>query len=157
MKIAQIRICLMISETLRLWPPLIAIDRQCVKPYVIEPESSNEKRIHLKKGDLVWFPTLPIHRDEKYYPNPDVFDPERFNDENRSKIESYTYFPFGVGPRNCIGSRFALLESKIIFYHLLSKFSLVKTAKTPKVIKFKATTSNMQPKDGFWVGLKLKS
>ena len=147
----------MILETLRLWPPAIAVDRQCVKPYVIEPEKSNEKQIHLKKGDVVWLPILGIHRDEKYYANPGVFDPERFNDENKSKIDPYTYLPFGVGPRNCIGSRFALLESKIIFYHLLSKFTLVKTAKTSKEIKFKTISTNLQPKDGFWVGLKLKS
>ena len=104
----------------------------------------------------MWFPVIGIHRDEQYYPNPEVFDPERFNDENKSKIDPYTYIPFGVGPRNCIGSRFALLESKIIFYHLLSKFSLVKTAKTSTTIKFQKSATDMIPEDGFWAGLKLR-
>ena len=146
----------MVLETLRFWPPAVITDRICVKPYVIEPENSNEKHIYLEKDDALWIPIVGIHRDQKYYANPDVFDPERFNDENKSKIDPYTYLPFGVGPRNCIGSRFALMESKILFYHLLSRFSLVKTAKTPVVIKLKTASINLQSEDGFWVGLKLR-
>ena len=145
---------MIVLETLRLWPPVIAIDRECVKPYVIEPENKNELPIHLKKGEAVWLSILGFHRDKKYYANPDEFDPERFSDENKNKIDPYTYMPFGVGPRNCIGSRFALLEAKILCYHLLSKFSLVTTSKTPVEIKFKMVSTNIQPKDGFWVGLK---
>jgi cytochrome P450 family 9 len=45
-----------------------------------------------------------IHRDEKYYPDPEKFDPERFNTENKGKRDIYAYMPFGFGPRNCIGN-----------------------------------------------------
>lgn len=45
-------------------------------------------------------------RDPKYYPDPETFDPERFSDDNKSNIEPMSYLPFGVGPRNCIGSSF---------------------------------------------------
>ena len=113
--------------------------------------------VYLKKGDLVWIPIVGIHRDEKYYPNPELFDPERFNDENKHNIDPYTYMPFGVGPRNCIGSRFALLETKILFYHLLSKFQLVPTSKMPSKMKFKMATTSLQPESGFWVGMKARS
>lgn len=49
------------------------------------------------------YPIYSIQHDEKYYDNPDKFDPERFNDDNKHKIKPFTYMPFGVGPRNCIG------------------------------------------------------
>ena len=147
----------MILETLRYWPPAVILDRECVKPYVIQPENKHEKPIHLNKGDIVWFPTIGVQRDEKYYPNPDVFDPERFNDENKSNIDPYTYVPFGLGPRNCIGSRFALVKSKIFFYHILSKFTLVPTSKTQKDEKLEYANVNPQLEKGFWVGLKVRS
>lgn len=47
---------------------------------------------------------LGLHHDQDYYPNPDVFDPERFSTENKQTRPSGTYLPFGDGPRNCIGN-----------------------------------------------------
>lgn len=64
-------------------------DRGCTKDYQITPEYK------LKKGEGVIIPLLPIHRDERYYPNAHKFDPERFSEENKSKISPYTYLPFG--------------------------------------------------------------
>ena len=146
-----------IPETLRYWPPAAATDRECSKPYEIKPEKPNEKILRIEKGDIVWFPIIAIHRDEKYYSNPDVFDPERFNDENKKNIDPSIYMPFGVGPRNCIGSRFALLETKIIFYHILSKLSFVETSKTQNPLRFKTGSTNLQAEKGFWAGLKNRS
>lgn len=60
----------------------------------------------LKPGDGVWVAVSGIHRNPKYYPNPDTFDPERFSDSNKSSIDPYAYLPFGAGPRNCIGNLF---------------------------------------------------
>jgi cytochrome P450 family 9 len=48
--------------------------------------------------------TISLHRDPQYFSDPDRFDPERFNDENKGKILPGTYLPFGIGPRNCIGT-----------------------------------------------------
>ena len=61
-----------------------------------------------------WIPIFAIHRDEKFYPDPEKFGPERFNDENKATLNPSVYLPFGAGPRNCIGSRFALLEGKVV-------------------------------------------
>ncbi|KAJ8927067.1 hypothetical protein NQ314_020513 [Rhamnusium bicolor] len=57
----------------------------------------------IEKGTQVLIPIESIHDDEEYFPNPDVFDPERFNDENKNSIPPYAHMPFGGGPRLCIG------------------------------------------------------
>ncbi len=59
----------------------------------------------IPKGSAVWVNSIGIHYDEKYYPNPYVFDPERFSPEEISKRPNNVYLPFGDGPRNCIGMR----------------------------------------------------
>lgn len=53
--------------------------------------------------DVAWIPVAAIHHDPQYYTNPKKFEPERFSDENKSKINPSAYLPFGTGPRNCIG------------------------------------------------------
>jgi cytochrome P450 family 6 len=50
-------------------------------------------------------PTLGIHHDDQYYPDPDRFDPERFNEDNSRSRHQYAYLPFGGGPRICIGTK----------------------------------------------------
>lgn len=89
-----------ISETLRMWPAALQVDRECVKDYTYD---DGNKKFIIEKGSVIAFSLLGIQRDPKYYPNPNVFDPERFSDENKHKIVSGTYAPFGIGPRNCIG------------------------------------------------------
>jgi cytochrome P450 len=57
----------------------------------------------VEKGVDVTVPITSLHYDPRYFSDPDRFDPERFNDENKAKILPGTYLPFGIGPRNCIG------------------------------------------------------
>lgn len=59
--------------------------------------------MEIKEGQIIGFPVQGIHMDKRYYSEPEKFDPERFNEENKHNIKPYTYLPFGVGPRNCIG------------------------------------------------------
>lgn len=92
------------SESLRMWTPAILTDRKAVRPYTIPAREPGEKDLHLEQGTICSVPIYNIHRDERYYPNPNKFDPERFNDENKNKILPGTYLPFGIGPRNCIGN-----------------------------------------------------
>ncbi|KAJ4428844.1 hypothetical protein ANN_25837 [Periplaneta americana] len=86
------------SETLRLYPPVIAMDRSCVKSYTLPADPPLE----MKPGDGIWIPVYALHRDPEYFPDPERFDPERFSDENKHNIRPFTYFPFGAGPRICI-------------------------------------------------------
>ncbi|XP_063916065.1 cytochrome P450 9e2-like [Zophobas morio] len=148
---------MVVSECLRKWPNTAATDRICTKPYTIEAKYPDERPLHLEKNIRVWIPIFAIHRDPKYYPEPERFDPERFSDENKANVKPYTYLPFGTGPRNCIGSRFALLETKILFFYVLSHFRIVPVQKTPIPLVLCKKQFNLNAKNGYWLGLKRRS
>lgn len=57
----------------------------------------------IEKGTTVMISTMGLHMDEKYYPDPEKFDPDRFTEEEKATRPNYTYLPFGDGPRLCIG------------------------------------------------------
>lgn len=95
---------MVVQECLRKWPGAIAIDRVCNKE--ISYNFDNGEKLELKKGDAVWIPVVGFHRDPQYFENPMKFDPERFSEENKDNIKPFTFIPFGVGPRNCIGNVF---------------------------------------------------
>lgn len=89
-----------ISEGLRKWPSVVSMDRVCSKDFVYE---DGQQQFVIKKDQVLAVPIYNIHRDPKYFPEPELFDPERFSDENRRKIPKGAFFPFGSGPRTCIG------------------------------------------------------
>ncbi|KAJ0177501.1 hypothetical protein K1T71_007510 [Dendrolimus kikuchii] len=129
---------MVVSEVLRLWPAAIALDRNCLKDYNLgKPNSKAKEDFILRKGIGLFIPVWCFHRDANYFPDPLKFDPERFSDENKHKINPFTYMPFGVGPRNCIGSRFALCEVKVMVYQLLQHMEVSPCEKT----SIKATLS----------------
>lgn len=94
----------MCAETLRKWPIVPALIRQAENAYKV-PNSE----FVLEKGTKISIPVLGIHRDPDIYPNPDLFDPERFTKENIAERHPYSWLPFGEGPRNCIGKRTKLI------------------------------------------------
>ncbi|CAH1376298.1 unnamed protein product [Tenebrio molitor] len=145
---------MVVSEALRKWPPAIAVDRVCTKPYTIEPKTPDEKPVHLENNSLIWLPIMGLHRDPQYWPDPDRFDPERFSEENKANINSYAFLPFGSGPRNCMGSRFALLETKTLFFYILSRFEIVPVEKTQIPLQLSRKTFNVTAEKGFWLGFK---
>nr|XP_022914560.1 cytochrome P450 9e2-like [Onthophagus taurus] len=147
---------MVVTETFRKWPPVIGVDRACTKKYTFKPTNNNEKSLKIYPGELIWIPVGAIHRDPKFYPNPDEFKPERFNEYNKDKIKPYTFLPFGLGPRNCIGSRLALLEIKMFFFFILTKFEFVPNQKTDKNLKLKKSSFNLLEAKEIWVDLKLR-
>uniref|UniRef100_A0A1L8E3Z9 Putative cytochrome n=1 Tax=Nyssomyia neivai TaxID=330878 RepID=A0A1L8E3Z9_9DIPT len=142
---------MVISESLRFWPPAVATDRQCVKNYSFNTGNGN---FEVKVGEGIFIPIVSIHHDPKYFSNPERFDPERFNDENKHSINPFTYMPFGIGPRNCIGSRFALMETKAIIYYILTKFTFEVSSKTQIPLKLAKSGFTLKAEKGFWVDLK---
>lgn len=86
----------------------------CVTPFTFENKLGEE--ITVPAGVALWIPTFSIHRDPKYFPNPERFDPERFNPENKKNIDPYAYHPFGLGPRNCIGKKWFFFFNSSNFF-----------------------------------------
>lgn len=89
---------------------MLIVDRKAVKSYTIAPINEKEQPLRIESGQLCTYSISAIHMDEKYFPNPNKFDPERFSDENKANIQTGAYLPFGVGPRNCIG-KLIIVES----------------------------------------------
>ncbi|CAF4005974.1 unnamed protein product [Rotaria magnacalcarata] len=120
-----------ISETLRLYNPVLRMERQASEDYTL-----GNTNIVIRKGMIVGIPVWALHHDPQYYPEPYAFKPERFLMENREQIVPYTYLPFGAGPRSCIGTRFALLESKVALIKVLSKYQFVPSKQTRIPLRF---------------------
>ncbi|KAL3273885.1 hypothetical protein HHI36_015310 [Cryptolaemus montrouzieri] len=145
---------MVISETLRKWPNTPATDRFVTKPYTIQPTLPGEEPVHLEIGDNILVPIFALHRDPKYYADPERFDPERFSPENRKNINPFAYLPFGVGPRRCLGMRFALLQIKVAFIHILSKFEIVPVEKTDIPLKISRLSLTLTSGESLTLGLK---
>lgn len=111
---------MVLAEALRLCPIVTEIKRRATKPYTLE--ASNGVKVPIKPGDVIWLPVYALQTDNKYYPDAMRFDPERFNEENKSQQVGGTYAPYGIGPRDCIGCRYATIEMKITFYELCRRF-----------------------------------
>lgn len=149
---------MVVNETLRKWPAAIIWDRKCTIPYGIEiPKMASVKTVDIPKGANLLIPVFAIQRDPEYYQDPDKFNPERFSDENKGNIKPYTFIPFGVGQRNCLGSRFALMEIKTIFFYLLQEMEIVPNAKTPIPMKLLKKSVHLCADPGFFVDLKARN
>jgi cytochrome P450 family 6 len=86
------------AESLRKHPPVAKIDRACTQPYIIPGTN-----IELEVGTSVSISIMGLHHDPKYYPQPEVFNPNRFTPAQKLTRSPYVFLPFGLGPRNCIG------------------------------------------------------
>ncbi|NXA88140.1 CP3AD protein, partial [Melanocharis versteri] len=117
-----------VNETLRMYPLGGRIERTCKKDVEING-------VTIPKGVVVTIPPYVLHRNPEYWPNPDEFRPERFSKENKESLDPYTYLPFGAGPRNCIGMRFALLSLKVAVTSLLQHFTFQTCKETQIPVK----------------------
>lgn len=106
-----------IEEALRLYPPIAALSRAAVEADVLG-------EISVKPRSLIVIAPYVLHRHRRLWSRPDAFDPSRFLPETRSGIPRFAYIPFGVGPRTCIGSSFALQEAAIVLAVLTRHFEM---------------------------------
>ncbi|MCB1193729.1 MAG: cytochrome P450 [Leptospiraceae bacterium] len=96
-----------LKESMRLLPPVWIIERNSIGEDVLRGEK-------IPAGSIVTICTYAVHRNPKFWTNPDEFDPDRFLPKEESKRYHFTYIPFGAGPRVCIGNNFAFTEAMII-------------------------------------------
>ncbi|UYV77876.1 CYP4V2 [Cordylochernes scorpioides] len=104
-----------VKESLRLFPSVPVIARELAEEIKIDDHS-------VPKGTTCFMNTYSLHRDPRYFPNPEVFDPNRFLPENCIGRHPFAYVPFSAGSRNCIGQRFALMEEKTVLAHVLRNY-----------------------------------
>ncbi|MGB8506817.1 MAG: cytochrome P450 [Pyrinomonadaceae bacterium] len=98
---------MVVAESLRLYPPAWAVGRLAVKDYEVGG-------YHIPKGGLVLVSQYVMQRDARYFPEPERFDPERFRPAAKESRPQFAYFPFGGGPRRCIGESFAWMEATLL-------------------------------------------
>lgn len=128
-----------LCEVLRLYTPGFLVHRRC-------NETCTVNGITIPSGVDVFMPPYVLHRDPALWSNPEKFDPNRFSPENRATHVPYSYMPFGMGPRQCIGFRFALLEMKTAMVKILSKVKFQRAADTVSQLRFRSVLL-MQPRD----------
>lgn len=108
------QLSMVINESLRLYPPASLLPRMAF-------EDINIGDLHVPKGLSIWIPVLAIHHSKDLWgKDADEFNPERFASK---PFSSGRFMPFAMGPRNCVGQSFAMMEAKIILAMLISRFS----------------------------------
>ncbi|XP_061704825.1 cytochrome P450 6B5-like [Cydia pomonella] len=130
------------DETLRLHPVTDHLRRRALNDYRVPGTD-----LTVKKGQIFIIPIPAVHMDPNNYPDPTVFDPDRFSPENVASRHSCAYLSFGLGPRHCIGWRFAQLQSRVGLVKLLSTFRVEPCSQSLKKFQYQ-TSFLMTPKGG---------
>jgi cytochrome P450 len=131
---------LVLMESQRLYPPAWAIGRKAIRPVEV-------LGYRLPAGTNVVVSQWVMHRDARYYPDPQRFDPNRWRDEipGRRSLPKFAYLPFGAGPRVCVGASLALTESALVLATLMQHFRFSLASAEP-VEAFPSVT--LRPKHG---------
>jgi len=127
-----------VLESMRLFPPIWAMARMALR---------DDKLVdhEIKAGTIVIVSPYVMHRDPRFYEKPDDFMPARWDNDAEKKLPRYAYFPFGGGPRGCIGSRFAMLEGVLLLATIAQRFRMTPVPGLP-VIPVPSIT--LRPEDG---------
>ncbi|XP_028259787.1 cytochrome P450 3A30 isoform X5 [Parambassis ranga] len=104
------------NECVRLYPSSARLER-------MSKESVKINGITIPKDMIVTVPVYALHRDPELWPEPETFNPDRFSKESKQHIKPYSFLPFGVGPRNCVGIRFATVMIKLALVEILQNYS----------------------------------
>ncbi|CAB0031705.1 unnamed protein product [Trichogramma brassicae] len=141
------------NESMRRHTQVGFLDRLCRRSFELPPALPGGKPFLVEPGMNIWVPTSAIHRDPKYYPDPERFDPDRYY-EKKVTINDTLNLGFGIGPRSCIGNRFAILETKILLFFLLAKFTLKANEKTSSPMRYDKKTFALKAEGGFWLHIE---
>jgi cytochrome P450 len=114
-----------LSEVLRVFPPAYAFGRRALR-------ATRVGGFDVDAGTIVLMSPWAMHRDPRYFHDPEEFRPERWLDGLASRLPRFAYFPFSSGPRRCVGSSFALMEATTALAVLLPRFALSGPPATPE-------------------------
>ncbi|KFB35513.1 AGAP003343-PA-like protein [Anopheles sinensis] len=145
-----------LNEALRLWPPAAFLSKVCTVPTELELEDGGRK-VLIERGTPVMLPLWQIHRDQEYFEDAERFNPARFAPElggTKAYREKGCFVPFGDGPRQCLGMRFALMQVKRGIYELVTKYNISVNAKTKQPMLLDPKTFIVAPLGGIWLDYK---
>lgn len=131
---------------MRKYPPVDNLIRITSNDYKI-PDS----KLIIEKDTLVLIPAFAIHHDADIFSEPEKFDPERFSDANKKDQHPMAHLPFGEGPRNCVGLRFGLMQTKIGLIELLTNFKFSPSPKTTIPMTFAPSAQLLAPVNDMWL------
>ncbi|KAL2728643.1 putative cytochrome P450 6a17 [Vespula squamosa] len=137
-----------VKEALRKHPPITNSSRECMTPSY----TFRDTNLTIYKHQIICIPMIALHRDPSIFPNPDVYDPERFMNEN-NEINDGTYLPFGRGPRNCIGERFAEFQVIIGLAAFLRNCKVDVCEKTEIPYKISGSDFMLIPMNGIYLNI----
>jgi len=115
-----------IQETMRLFPPAWVVSRR-----PLGPDQFGDYPVPVPGVDVVLVAPFLLHRDPRYWHNPEAFDPDHFLPDHVKERPTYAYLPFGGGPRICIGNNFALMEMQVVLVLLIHAFDVSLASATP--------------------------
>jgi cytochrome P450 len=111
------------SEILRLYPPIWTMSRESLGEDSVP--LNDGRRVPIRPKTTIMMCYYAVHRREKYWSNPEAFSPERFTPEAIADRPKYAWFPFGGGPRVCLGQRFAMIESVLALAMIFQRYDLM--------------------------------
>lgn len=132
---------MVLSESMRLYPPAWAMGREVLEDVSIGP-------YRLRKGTSVFFSQYLVQRDPRWFPDPDRFIPERFTAEAKAGRPRFAYFPFGGGSRQCIGESFAWMEAILSLATMAQRWHVLAVSGQKIELQPKIT---LRPKNGIRV------
>jgi len=115
-----------IKEAMRLYPPVPFIGRKLSEDVQLDQYT-------IPQGTMITLSIYYLHRDPRFFPDPEKFDPDRFLPENMIGRHPYAYLPFSAGPRNCIGQKFALYEEKSVLSSIIRNFKITSIEKRDEI------------------------
>jgi cytochrome P450 len=133
-----------VNESMRLYPPVFAFGREALADCEIGG-------YRIPAGATIVMSQWVMHRHPRYFEQPEEFNPSRWENGLLQRLSKYVYFPFGGGPRICIGNTFALLEASLVLATVAQQYRFTLCPEPPVVA---APAVTLRPKHGIWAVLQ---